>query len=135
MWIDGARGTMMGSSDASTTSFHVDRFPFDEPVELKHAYTFVHAVQSECGPFAYPNNMAISDLVPDLVHQWKGNVLVFKHGTTAAKGIVNMEEQDISLVEAIIKRCVFRAFYNCPLTCRLRVFRDKCKHGPMIVRG
>jgi hypothetical protein len=73
--------------------------------------------------------------VPDLVHQWKGNVLVFKHGTTAAKGIVNMEERDIALVEAIMKRSITLLVCGHALTYYFRVFRDKCKHGPLIVRG
>jgi hypothetical protein len=107
MWIDGARGTMTGSSDATMTTFHIDRFPFDDPEELKNAYTFVHAVQNDCGPFIFPDNTTISDLVPGLARQWKGNVLVFKHGTTAAKGIVNMEERDIALVEVIMKQSVY----------------------------
>ncbi|KAJ7768031.1 hypothetical protein B0H14DRAFT_2632936 [Mycena olivaceomarginata] len=104
MWVDRARGTMTGSSDATMTTFHIDRFPFDKPVELKNAYTFVHAVQSDCGPFVFPNNTTISNLVLGLASQWKGNELVFKHGTTAVKGIVNMEERDIALVEVIMKR-------------------------------
>jgi hypothetical protein len=42
--------------------------------------------------------------VPDLLKPWRGNVLVFKHGSTASKAIVNITDEDVALVEAILKR-------------------------------
>jgi hypothetical protein len=104
MWIDGGRGGFEGTNDASLTSIRIDRFPFDEPRDLKHSYTIAVASQEPHGMFVYPQNRLIRDLVPDLLEPWHGNVLVFKHGSTASKAIVNITNEDVALVEAILKR-------------------------------
>ncbi|KAJ7300445.1 hypothetical protein DFH08DRAFT_973866 [Mycena albidolilacea] len=104
MWIDGGRGGFEGTNDASLTSIRIDRFPFDEPRDLKHSYTIAVASQDQHGMFLYPENRLIRGLEPGLLDPWRGNVLVFKHGSTASKAIVNITDEDVALVEAILKR-------------------------------
>jgi hypothetical protein len=104
MWIDSGRGGLEGTSDASLTSIHIDRFPFDEPRDLKHSYTIAVASQDQHGMFSYPRNRLINQLAPDLLEPWRGNILVFKHGSKPAKEIINITDNDIALVEAILKR-------------------------------
>jgi hypothetical protein len=104
MWIDAARGGFEGTSDASVTSVRIDRFPFNEPCDLKHSYSIVVANQDRHGLFLYPENTLINKLVPDLLQPWRGNVLIFKHGSTESKAIVNITDDDVMLAEAILKR-------------------------------
>ncbi|KAJ7301335.1 hypothetical protein DFH08DRAFT_963421 [Mycena albidolilacea] len=104
LWIDAARGGFEGTSDASLTSVRIDRFPFDEPCDLRHSYSFVVANQDRHGLFLYPENALVNKLVPDLAQPLRGNVLVFKHGTNKSKAIVNITDDDVALVEAILKR-------------------------------
>ncbi|KAJ7751855.1 hypothetical protein B0H14DRAFT_3513061 [Mycena olivaceomarginata] len=104
MWIDGGRGGFEGTNDASLTRIHVDRFPFNEPRDLKHSYTIAVASQDQHGMFVYPQNHLVRDLEPGLLEPWRGNILVFKHGSTASKAIVNITDEDVALVEAILKR-------------------------------
>ncbi|KAK6975075.1 hypothetical protein R3P38DRAFT_3238209 [Favolaschia claudopus] len=104
LWMDVARGGSIGTVNGENRSIRIDRFPFDEPQDLKHSFTIVVADQSSDQPTTYPQNMLINGLVPELTQPWIGNVLVFKHGTTAMKGIINLKDEDSALVEAIVKR-------------------------------
>jgi hypothetical protein len=104
MWIDRGRGGFEGTNDASLTSIRIDWFPFDEPRDLKHSYTIAVASQDQHGMFVYPENRLIRGLKPGLLEPWHGNILVFKHGSTASKAIVNITDEDVALVEAILKR-------------------------------
>ncbi|KAJ7086505.1 hypothetical protein C8R44DRAFT_893570 [Mycena epipterygia] len=104
LWIDAARGVAAGTMDGDLTSIRIDRFPFDEPIDLKHSFTIVGADQNFCGRHKYPVNNILADMVPDRAVPWRGNLLVFKHGKTAKKPIINIDDNDSALVEAIIKR-------------------------------
>ncbi|KAJ7323243.1 hypothetical protein DFH08DRAFT_969323 [Mycena albidolilacea] len=84
-------------------SVRIDRFPFDEPRDLKHSYSIVVASQDQHGLFLYPENALVNKLEPDLEQAWRGNVLVFKHGTKQSKVIVNIADSDVTFVEAILK--------------------------------
>jgi hypothetical protein len=104
LWIDAGRGGFEGTTDAALTSIRVDRFPFDEPRDLKHSYSIVVASQDQHGLLLYPENALVNKLEPDLEQAWRGNVLVFKHGTKQSKAIVNIADSDVTFVEAILKR-------------------------------
>lgn len=103
LWIDADRGGFEGTNNASLTSVHINHFPFDEPCDLKHSYTIAVAPQDQHGLFLYPCNRLINDLEPDLLEPWRGNILVFKHGSTPSKAIINIMDNDITFVEAILK--------------------------------
>jgi hypothetical protein len=104
MWIDTSRGGFEGTSNASATSVRIDRFPFDKPCDLKHSWSIVVTRQDLHGLFLYYENTLINNLVPDLERPWRGNILVFKHGTTESKAIVNITDNNVMLVEVILKR-------------------------------
>jgi hypothetical protein len=104
LWIDAGRGGFEGTSDASLTSIRIDRFPFDEPRDLKHSYTIAVASQDQHGMFLYPRNRLVNQLEPNLLEPWRGNVLVFKHGSKPSKEIINITDNDVALEEAILKR-------------------------------
>ncbi|KAJ7301289.1 hypothetical protein DFH08DRAFT_827696 [Mycena albidolilacea] len=103
LWIDAGRGGFEGTNNAALTSIRIDRFPFDEPRDLKHSYSIVVADQDQHGLFLYPENALVNKLEPDLKQAWRGNILVFKHGTKPTKAIVNITDSDVTFVEAILK--------------------------------
>ncbi|KAJ7715697.1 hypothetical protein B0H14DRAFT_3522547 [Mycena olivaceomarginata] len=127
MWIDGGRGGFEGTNDASLTSIRIDRFPFDEPRDLKHSYTIAVASQDQHGMFVYPENQLIRGLEPGLLDPWRGNVLVFKHGSTASKAIVNITDEDVALVEAILKRVLRDGLIEYPFLSVTMQTRAVCK--------
>jgi hypothetical protein len=100
MWIDTGRGGFEGTNNAPLTSIRIDRFPFDEPRDLKHSYTIAVGLQGQHGLFLYPQNRLINELEPDLLEPWCGNVLVFKHGSMPSKAIINITDDDVAFVEA-----------------------------------
>ncbi|KAK7038352.1 hypothetical protein R3P38DRAFT_3182445 [Favolaschia claudopus] len=105
LWIDAGRGLMEGTVNGDRSSIRVDNFPFEGPtMRLKNSFTIVVADQSSVRPVAYPANQLIATLVPELAVPWTGNVLVFKHGKTAEKAIINIAEEDGALVELIIRQ-------------------------------
>ncbi|KAK7001759.1 hypothetical protein R3P38DRAFT_3216046 [Favolaschia claudopus] len=106
LWIDTARGGIRGTLNGNVSSIRIDRFPFDEPRDLKHSFTVIVAEQTDGERFEYPENRLINELVPELPAPWRGNVVVLKHGSTSAKKIINIVETDVALVEAIIKRVI-----------------------------
>jgi hypothetical protein len=106
LWLDATRGGSAPMDDLDINSFTVRRFPFDEPCDLEHYYTVVVTDQSTEGPDVYPINLTITKMIPDLGQPWRGNVLVFKHGKSAGNRIISVEREDVSLVAAIVKRCV-----------------------------
>ncbi|KAJ7331504.1 hypothetical protein DFH08DRAFT_814824 [Mycena albidolilacea] len=84
MWIDRGRGGFEGTNDASLTSIRIDRINTDS------LYT--------------PETASSGTSSPGLLEPWRGNVLVFKHGSTASKAIVNITDEAVAFVEAILKR-------------------------------
>ncbi|KAJ7126124.1 hypothetical protein C8R44DRAFT_874497 [Mycena epipterygia] len=103
-WIDCARGASTNATDYGRLSLTVHRFPFDEPVDLEYSFTIVVASQRFEGPNVYPVNDIINAMVPGLTRPWRGNVLVFKHGKTAAKPIINIQDEDTTFVKILLKR-------------------------------
>ncbi|KAJ6604856.1 hypothetical protein DFH09DRAFT_1301005 [Mycena vulgaris] len=93
MWIDASRGIGEASEDLTPYTFHVDRYPLDEPRDLMHSWSFVVTPQDATGPFAHPIKSMINRLVPDLAKPWRGNVLIYRHGKTAKKMVVGVETQ------------------------------------------
>ncbi|KAJ6482245.1 hypothetical protein DFH09DRAFT_1107396, partial [Mycena vulgaris] len=93
MWIDASRGIGEASEDLTPYTFHVDRYPLDEPRDLMHSWSFVVTPQDATGHFAHPINSMINRLVPDLAKPWRGNVLIYRHGKTAKKMVVGVETQ------------------------------------------
>ncbi|KAJ7323344.1 hypothetical protein DFH08DRAFT_817917 [Mycena albidolilacea] len=87
-----AGGGLEGTSNAALTSVRIDRFPFDEPRDLKHSYSIVVANQDQHGLFLYPKNTLVNKLEPDLKQAWRGNVLVFKYGTKQSKAIIALDK-------------------------------------------
>ncbi|KAJ7266040.1 hypothetical protein C8J57DRAFT_1510990 [Mycena rebaudengoi] len=87
-------GPRYNSFDIGKSSICIDRFPFDEPVDLVHSFTVIVCPQHVEGVDVHPINHLITELIPDLAHPWRGNVLVFKHGSTASKNIINISEAD-----------------------------------------
>ncbi|KAJ7671031.1 hypothetical protein B0H17DRAFT_1141671 [Mycena rosella] len=93
VWFDTGRGIALSTSNLTGRTIQVDRFPLDTPHDLEHSFTFVFVSQRQAGPHIHQLNQTINSLVPDLPHPWRGNVLVFRHGKTAKKVLVNVEEQ------------------------------------------
>ncbi|KAJ7724237.1 hypothetical protein B0H16DRAFT_1736840 [Mycena metata] len=104
IWLDACRGSASATSDLTGRSFQINRFPTNEPHDLPHSFTIVVTPQHTEGTNVHPINHHINRLVPDLKEPWRGNVLVFRHGKTAAKSIVNMEEKNWTAIEMIIAR-------------------------------
>ncbi|KAJ7752673.1 hypothetical protein B0H16DRAFT_1723595 [Mycena metata] len=104
MWLDAGRGGASATSDLTRRSFQIDRFPLDEPQDLRNSFSIVVTPQHTTGHNIYPINQMINRLVPDLKEPWRGNVLVFRHGKTAAKSLVNMEEKNFTAIEMIVAR-------------------------------
>ncbi|KAJ7880942.1 hypothetical protein B0H13DRAFT_1891525 [Mycena leptocephala] len=102
VWFDAGRGTGRASSDLTNRSFQIDRFPLNEPRDLKYSYTIVVTSQHTEGPDVQPINHNINCLAPDLELPWRGNVLVFRHGKSAIKPLINVEEKDCTAVEWVI---------------------------------
>ncbi|KAJ6495818.1 hypothetical protein C8R47DRAFT_1064862 [Mycena vitilis] len=102
LWFDACRGTGESTSDLTNRSFQIDRYPLDEPCDLEHSYTVVVASQRTDGPFIYPVNMNLKRLIPDLDTPWRGNVLVFRHGKTSNKVLVNVVEKDLTGIKWIL---------------------------------
>ncbi|KAJ7233421.1 hypothetical protein C8J57DRAFT_1249900 [Mycena rebaudengoi] len=92
------------SIDFDRTSITIRRFPFDAPQDLPHWYTIVVCPQDSTGADIYPANDFINHNVHGLSEPWRGNILVFKHGTTPLKRIINMAESDGALVQCIVTR-------------------------------
>ncbi|KAJ7033484.1 hypothetical protein C8F04DRAFT_1184176 [Mycena alexandri] len=106
MWFDAGRGGGSATSDLTRRSFHIDRFPTDEPHDLSNSFSIVVSPQHTEGPNVHPINHLINRLVPDLKEPWRGNVLVFRHGKTAAKSLINMEEKNFTAIEMIVARSI-----------------------------
>ncbi|KAJ7603759.1 hypothetical protein DFH06DRAFT_1151636 [Mycena polygramma] len=102
IWFDAGRGAGAATSDLSNRSFQVDRFPFDEPNDLKHSYTIVVAPQHIRGANVHPINHQINALVPGLREPWRGNVLVFRHGKTVHKRLINVEDKNWDVIGLIL---------------------------------
>jgi hypothetical protein len=102
MWMDAGRGSGCTTSDLTNRSLQIDRFPLDEPEDLTHAYTIVVAPQHTVGADVHPVNHTITRLLPDTVAPWRGNVIVFRHGKTASKVMINLEERDTVAVQMIL---------------------------------
>ncbi|KAJ7233416.1 hypothetical protein C8J57DRAFT_1532341 [Mycena rebaudengoi] len=103
-FIDCHRGGSGAAIDLDNTIIMVKHFPFDKPVDLVNAYSIVVAPQRNRGPNIYPVNRLITGLIPGLAHPWRGSVLVFKHGTTKSQSIINMSDEDLAFVKAILIR-------------------------------
>ncbi|KAJ7273857.1 hypothetical protein C8J57DRAFT_1505979 [Mycena rebaudengoi] len=103
-FIDCCRGGSSAATNLENTVIMIKHFPFDEPVDLVNAFTIVVAPQRNAGPRVYPVNQLITCLMPGRVRPWRGNVLVFKHGTTKSQSIINISEEDLTFVKAIIMR-------------------------------
>ncbi|KAJ7075048.1 hypothetical protein B0H15DRAFT_956864 [Mycena belliarum] len=93
MWFDAARGFASPTVDMTGRTIRIDRFPADAPSNLQHSYTFVFTGQNTTGPNVHPVNLAIQKWAPDAERPWRGNVLVFRHGSTPKKVFVNVEDQ------------------------------------------
>ncbi|KAJ7270470.1 hypothetical protein C8J57DRAFT_1508500 [Mycena rebaudengoi] len=105
-FIDCHRGGADSSFDVDKTSIKISRFPFNKPRDLRHTYSIVVCPQRDSGPRLYPVNTLINSMVPELAQRWRGNVLVFKHGTTNAQNIINISLEDMALIEAIVMRVI-----------------------------
>ncbi|KAJ7100067.1 hypothetical protein B0H15DRAFT_796765 [Mycena belliarum] len=93
MWLDAGRGLASATSEIARTTLRVDRFPTDAPRDLKNSYTFVFTHQRRTGPNVHPINQAMTQLAPDMETPWRGNVLIFRHGSTSKKVLVDVEDQ------------------------------------------
>ncbi|KAJ7507785.1 hypothetical protein B0H11DRAFT_1902814 [Mycena galericulata] len=107
IWLDCGRGAGSAVSDSHAFSLDIRRFPFDEPKDMRYTYSIVVTSQRTTGGVVHPENDYINSLVPERDVPWRGNVLVFRHGRTAAKPIINMSQGDQQLMEAILTK-VFR---------------------------
>ncbi|KAJ6489225.1 hypothetical protein C8R47DRAFT_1071589 [Mycena vitilis] len=112
VWFDAGRGAGTATSDLTNRSFQINRFPLDEPSDLKHSYTIVVAPQHTVGSHVHPINHQINALVPTLGVSWRGNVLVFRHGKTANKVLINVEDKNWDAIELIVTttRCGDKGF-------------------------
>ncbi|KAJ7612374.1 hypothetical protein DFH06DRAFT_1147294 [Mycena polygramma] len=102
VWFDAGRGVGTATSDLTNRSFQINRFPLDEPNDLKHSYTIVVAPQHTVGYHVHPVNHQINALVPTLGVSWRGNVLIFRHGKTANKVLINVEDKNWDAIELIV---------------------------------
>ncbi|KAJ4494875.1 hypothetical protein C8J55DRAFT_554488 [Lentinula edodes] len=88
---------------------YVNRFPFDSPSLLCHAFTFFYCDQM--GPFAHNRLLQKRLLIeepeePTFTIPWRGNVLVVKHGRTDSGGklgVVDINLHDFGLVLPMIQ--------------------------------
>ncbi|KAJ4491592.1 hypothetical protein C8J55DRAFT_557156 [Lentinula edodes] len=88
---------------------YVNRFPFDCPSLLCHAFTFFYCDQM--GPFAHNRVLQKRLLIeepeePTFTIPWRGNILVVKHGRTdsgANLGVVDINMHDFVLVLPMIQ--------------------------------
>ncbi|KAJ7492990.1 hypothetical protein B0H11DRAFT_1911430 [Mycena galericulata] len=106
LWMDAGRASGEATIDFTDRTFRIDRFPLDEPNDLKHSFTFVISPQHTTGPGVHPINHLINALVPGLDPPWRGNVLVFRHGCTSKKVIVKVEERYWEAVSMMITTSV-----------------------------
>ncbi|KAJ6604854.1 hypothetical protein DFH09DRAFT_1301003 [Mycena vulgaris] len=102
IWFDAGRGVASPTSDLTGRSYQVDRFPLDAPRDMEHSYTFVVAPQHSTGHNVHAANAAVNRFVPELLNPWRGNVLVFRHGKTASKRLVDVDEQSWIAVKLIL---------------------------------
>jgi hypothetical protein len=102
IWFDAGRGVGQASSDLTDRSFQVDWYLLDEPRDLTYSYTIVVAPQHTSGANVHPVNHLVNGLVPELVTPWRGNVLVFRHGKTANKVLINIEEKNLDAIEMVL---------------------------------
>ncbi|KAJ7831810.1 hypothetical protein B0H13DRAFT_2371262 [Mycena leptocephala] len=112
VWLDAGRGIGRASSDLTNRSFQIDRYPLDEPRDLVYSYTIVVASQHTEGPDVHPINHNIARLVPDLDVPWRGNVLVFRHGKSASKVLINVEEKNCTAIEWIVSTPLPHPFWS-----------------------
>ncbi|KAJ7452424.1 hypothetical protein B0H11DRAFT_2245900 [Mycena galericulata] len=101
IWLDAGRAASGASLDLERLCHQVDRFPFDSTTNLTHSYSVVVASQRGRGGNVYPHNRMVSNLVGA---PWRGNVLVFRHGTTVHKRIINITEKELAM--AILTRVI-----------------------------
>ncbi|KAJ6486494.1 hypothetical protein C8R47DRAFT_1072431 [Mycena vitilis] len=116
VWLDAGRTGGSATSDLTRRSFRVDRFPLDEPNDLRHSYTIVVTQQYDTGPNVHPLNSQINTMVPDIAVPWRGNVLVFRHGKTAKTQLINVEDRNWDAIEIILttprsKKAVMHHFW------------------------
>ncbi|KAJ7811366.1 hypothetical protein B0H13DRAFT_2383933 [Mycena leptocephala] len=116
IWLDAGRGAGEASSDLTGRSFQIDRYPLDEPSDLEHSFTIVVAPQHTSGANVHPVNRQIGRLVPQLVTPWRGNVLVFRHGKTTSKVMINVEEKDWGAIKMILTTCALPSPWGDMLT-------------------
>ncbi|KAJ6475030.1 hypothetical protein C8R47DRAFT_701306, partial [Mycena vitilis] len=106
MWLNCGRSGAVPTTDGEHNTLLVERFPFDEPVDLEFAYWIVVTDQRTWGPNVHPVNALINGLVPGLALPWRGNVLVFKRGKGKGHPVINISDNETTFVEAIIKRVI-----------------------------
>ncbi|KAJ7741063.1 hypothetical protein B0H16DRAFT_1728703 [Mycena metata] len=103
-WLNCGRGNNAPVSDSATNCILVQRFPFDEPIDLEYGFFVVVTDQDTDGPSVHPVNELVTRLVPDRPQAWRGNLIVFKRGKGKGKPIINISDRDSTFVEAVIKR-------------------------------
>ncbi|KAJ7446252.1 hypothetical protein B0H11DRAFT_2249066 [Mycena galericulata] len=107
LWMDCGRGAGTAINDTRALTLNIRRFPFDKPSDMKYTYTIVVTSQRTNWGVVHPENDYINRLAPERTVPWRGNVLIYRQGCTAAKPIINMSRGDEQLMEAILRK-VFR---------------------------
>ncbi|KAJ7451869.1 hypothetical protein B0H11DRAFT_2246292 [Mycena galericulata] len=104
LWIDCGRGSSGPVAEYDAFTLRVLRFPFDEPKDMPYTYSILVTSQRTSGGVVYAENNYINTLVPERTVPWRGNVLIFRHGITAKRPIINMSEGDTSLIKALLRK-------------------------------
>ncbi|KAJ7494789.1 hypothetical protein B0H11DRAFT_1910734 [Mycena galericulata] len=103
LWMDAGRGGSVATVDFTGRILQVDRFPHRADAnDLRHLFSIVITPQDTTGDNVQPLNHLINTLVPGLHHPWRGNVLVFCHGSSTQNVIVNMEKRYSDTVSRVI---------------------------------
>ncbi|KAJ7075978.1 hypothetical protein C8R43DRAFT_966266 [Mycena crocata] len=108
-WIDLGSSAAASTIDLLQLSRTINRFPPDDPADLSHGFTVVVSPQvtnlATSADDLHPVNRFINEKVPDLTSQWRGNILVFKHGDGLdPHTIVDMTPHDKALARIIAYR-------------------------------